>query len=61
MIKKELGVYLCVPVKKNWKTDFGRFGEHPTVVRLPAVIRRKNLENSQKTLFWERHRASFTP
>ena len=30
MIKKELGVYLRVPGSSDQKTDFGRFGYHPT-------------------------------
>ena len=34
MIKKELGVYLCVPGNAGPKTDFGRFGYHPKCMSL---------------------------
>ena len=30
IIKKELGVYLRVPGSSDQKTDFGRFGYHPS-------------------------------
>ena len=38
MIKKELGVYLRVPGSSDQKTDFGRFGYHPSPISGPTCF-----------------------